>query len=123
LGFDYRLAMGVPDYWIKLTTPVPAERGLPHFSDVHIWNIKATGARRAFGVSAYPNAPLINFKFDNLDIQAATAGLIADAKDWAFSDINANDHGWQCSKSHQLHERHRTASGRGSSASDRTAGN
>ncbi len=78
----------VPDYWIKLTTPVPPEQGVPHFSNVHIWNIKATGARRAFSVSAYPNAPLVDFKFDHLDIQAATAGSIADAKDWTFSDIN-----------------------------------
>lgn len=77
----------VPDYWIKLTTPVPLEKGLPHFSDVHIWNIKATGVRRAFSVSAYPSAPLVNFKFDHLDIQAATAGSIADVKDWTFSDI------------------------------------
>jgi polygalacturonase len=77
----------VPDYWIKLTTPVPPEQGLPHFSDVHIWNIRATGARRAFSVSAYPNAPLVNFKFDHLDIQATSAGSIADAKDWTFSDI------------------------------------
>ena len=60
---------------------------MPHFSNVHIWNIKATGARRAFSVSAYPNAPLINFKFDHLDIQAASAGSIADAQDWTFSDI------------------------------------
>jgi len=77
----------VPDYWIKLTTPVPAEQGLPHFSNVHIWNIKATGARRAFSVSAYANAPLINFKFDHLDIQAANAGSIANAQDWVFSDV------------------------------------
>jgi polygalacturonase len=77
----------VPDYWIKLTTPVPPEQGLPHFSDVHIWNIKATGARRAFSVSAYPNAPLINFKFDHLDIQASSAGSIANVKDWTFSNI------------------------------------
>jgi polygalacturonase len=77
----------VPPYWITLTTKVPPEQGLPHFSNVHIWNIKATGARRAFSVSAYPNAPLIDFKFDHIDIQAATAGSIADAQDWTFSDI------------------------------------
>jgi polygalacturonase len=77
----------VPPYWITLTTKVPPEQGLPHFSNVHIWNIKATGARRAFSVSAYPNAPLINFKFDHIDIQAATAGAIANAQDWTFSDI------------------------------------
>jgi polygalacturonase len=77
----------MPPYWVPLTTPVPEAQGRPHFSDVHIWNIKATGARRAFSVSAYPDAPLINFKFDHIDIQAATAGSIADARDWTFSDI------------------------------------
>jgi hypothetical protein len=76
----------VPPYWIPLTTPVPDDKGLPHFSDVHIWNIKATGAKKAFNVSAYPNAPLVNFTIDHLDIQAATAGTIADAKDWKLSN-------------------------------------
>jgi polygalacturonase len=76
----------MPPYWVPLTTPVPAGQGLPHFSDVHIWNIKATGARRAFLVSAYPTALLTNFRFDHLDIQAAGAGSIADAKDWTFTD-------------------------------------
>lgn len=75
----------IPGYWRVLTTKVPADKGLPHFHDVHIWNIKATGARRAFSVSAYPDAPLVNFRFDHLDIAAQTAGSIADAKDWTFS--------------------------------------
>ncbi len=76
----------VPPYWIVLTTPVPEEQGLPHFSDVHIWNIKATGAKQAFRVSAYPNAPLVDFKLDHLDIEAQTAGTIANAKNWTMSD-------------------------------------
>ncbi|WP_213805838.1 glycosyl hydrolase family 28 protein [Granulicella sp. dw_53] len=76
----------VPPYWIPLTTPVPADKGLPHFSDVHIWNIKATGAKTAIQVAAYPNATLDNFRLDHLDIQAATAGTIADAKDWQLTD-------------------------------------
>jgi polygalacturonase len=76
----------VPPYWIPLTTPVPEEQGLPHFSNVHIWNIKATGAKRAFNVSAYPNAPLIDFKLDHLNIEAATAGTISNAKNWTLSD-------------------------------------
>jgi polygalacturonase len=76
----------VPPYWIPLTTPVPEEQGLPHFSDVHIWNIKATGAKKAFSVSAYPNAPLVNFKLDHLDIEALTAGTITDAKNWTLTD-------------------------------------
>jgi polygalacturonase len=76
----------VPAYWKTLTTKVPPEQGLPHFDDVHIWNIKATGAKQAFNVSAYPNATLDNFRLDHLDIEAQTAGVIANAKNWTFAD-------------------------------------
>jgi polygalacturonase len=76
----------VPSYYKVLATPVPEAQGLPHFRDVHIWNIKATGARQAFNVSAYPNAPLENFRLDHLDIDAATAGTIANAKNWVLAD-------------------------------------
>src|SRR5580692_12561140 len=76
----------VPPYWVTLTTPVSEAQGLPHFRDVHIWNIKATGAKKAFEVSAYPNATLDNFRLDHLDIEAATAGTIANAKNWTLAD-------------------------------------
>ena len=76
----------IPPYWVTLTTKVPEQQGLPHFSDVHIWNIKATGAKTAFNVSAYPNATLDNFRLDHLDIEAATAGTIANSKNWSITD-------------------------------------
>jgi lysophospholipase L1-like esterase len=76
----------VPPYYKVLATPVPPDRGLPHFSDVHIWNIKATGARTAFNISAYPNAALDNFRLDHLDIEARTAGTIANAKNWNITE-------------------------------------
>jgi polygalacturonase len=79
-------AKNVPTYWITLTTKVPEQQGLPHFSDVHIWNIKATGATQAFSVRAYPNATLDNFRLDHLDLEAKTAGFIANARNWIFSD-------------------------------------
>jgi polygalacturonase len=75
-----------PPYWVVLTTKVPEAQGLPHFSDVHIWNIKAVGAKAAFNVSAYPAATLDNFRIDHLDIQAATAGTIANAEKWTLTD-------------------------------------
>jgi polygalacturonase len=75
-----------PPYWKVLTTQVPEAQGLPHFKDVHIWNIHATGAKTAIQVAAYPNAPLVDFHLDHLDIQAQTAGTIADAKDWTLDD-------------------------------------
>jgi lysophospholipase L1-like esterase len=76
----------VPPYYKVLATPVSPQQGLPHFSDVHIWNIKASGATTAFNVSAYPDAPLENFRLDHLDIQAKTAGTIANAKNWNITD-------------------------------------
>jgi polygalacturonase len=74
-----------PPHYITLTTKVPEDKGLPHFSDVHLWNIKATGAKQAFNVAAYPNATLDNFRIDHLNIEAATAGTIANAKNWSMT--------------------------------------
>jgi polygalacturonase len=78
----------IPSYWVTLTTKVPEEQGLPHFINVHIWNIKATGAKSAFNVAAYPNATLDDFRLDHLDIEAATAGTIANSKNWTLTDSN-----------------------------------
>lgn len=75
-----------PDYWRAIAAHVPEEKGLPHFSDVHIWNIKATGAKTAILVSAYPQAPLENFRIDHLDIEAQSAGTISDTRNWQMSD-------------------------------------
>ena len=78
----------MPAYWKVLATPVPDEQGRAHFHDVHIWNIKATGAKTAFQVDAFPQLPVDDFRLDHLTIQAQTAGHIADAKGWKFSDIS-----------------------------------
>ena len=75
-----------PAYYKALATPVPESQGIPHFHDVHIWNIKATGAKKIFDVTAYPSAPLERFSLDHFQVQALTAGEISNAKDWKFSD-------------------------------------
>ncbi|ADV82521.1 glycoside hydrolase family 28 protein [Terriglobus saanensis] len=77
-----------PPYWTVLSTEVPAEKGIARFRDVHIWNIKATGAKTAFEVSAYPQVPLDRFVLDHLQIAAQTAGHISNAHDWKFSDLS-----------------------------------
>jgi polygalacturonase len=76
----------VPPYYYVLATHVPEDKGLPHFADVHIWNIQATGAKTAILVSAYPNATLDNFKIDHLEIEAKTAGSISNARNWQMTD-------------------------------------
>lgn len=80
----------VPAYYKVLATPVPPARGLAHFRNVHIWNLKATGAKRAFDVSASAQAPLVNFVLDHVAIEAHTAGSVADAQHWTFSHVAVN---------------------------------
>jgi polygalacturonase len=75
----------VPDYWRVLLAPVSPEKGLPHFRDVHISYVHATGAQQAFTVSAYPEAPLQDFEFKDIYIEAKTAGSIRDAQNWSFA--------------------------------------
>jgi polygalacturonase len=77
-----------PAYYKVLATPVPEAQGLPHFRNVRIWNLKAAGAREAFNVSAYPQAPLEDFTFAHIDIEAKTAGIIANAKNWKMENMN-----------------------------------
>src|SRR5207248_3088142 len=69
------------DYYKILTTPVPEEKGIAYFHDVHIWNIKATGAKMVFDVAGNPKKPVEHFEIDHLDVQAGTAGHISAARD------------------------------------------
>lgn len=79
-----------PEYYKTLTSPVPEEQGLAHFHDVHIWNIKATGAKLVFDVNGNPKAPVERFKIEHVEAQAASAGHIAYARDWTFRDLKLN---------------------------------
>jgi polygalacturonase len=78
-------ATNVPPHWKVMATPVPKEKGIARFRDVKIWNIKATGAKAAFEVAAFAEAPLQRFQFDQLDIEAKSGGYIDDAQDWRFA--------------------------------------
>ncbi|GGH00891.1 glycoside hydrolase family 28 protein [Silvibacterium dinghuense] len=76
-----------PSYWKTLVQPVPAEQGLPHFSDVHIWNIEAKHAKTAIAIAAYPNAKLERFRLDHLHLEAQKAGHIDNADDVSLQDV------------------------------------
>ena len=81
-------AKDVPAYWRVLTAHVPEEKGLPHFSNVHIWNVDATDARTAISIGAYPNAKLVGFHIDHIHVAAAKAGHIDDTSGLVMSDID-----------------------------------
>lgn len=77
-----------PPYWKVLTERVPEDKGLPHFSGVHIWNIEATGAHNAMELSAYPNAKLSGFQIDHIQISSQAAGHIEDTDNLTLNDID-----------------------------------
>lgn len=77
-----------PAYYKVLTTPVSPEQGLEHVHDIHIWNIKATGAKMVFDVNGNPAAPILRFQLDHFDVTSASAGHISNARDWTFRDMN-----------------------------------
>jgi polygalacturonase len=75
-----------PPYWTALATPVSADKGMAHVDDVRISHIEGT-AKTAFEVDAYAQAPLIHFTFSEIDLHVQTAGHIADAADWTFTNV------------------------------------
>jgi hypothetical protein len=83
----------VPAYWHTLAQTVPPEKGLPHLRNVRISNLRATEAEQAFSVVSYPNAPVQDLTFTNLEIHAQRAGTIRNAENWKFIDtrIDAAD--------------------------------
>ncbi|HSY20461.1 MAG TPA: glycosyl hydrolase family 28 protein [Candidatus Acidoferrales bacterium] len=85
----------IPVHWKTLMEPVvPAERGVPEFTDVHFSNITVAGAKTAILANAFKAKPLLGFTWTNVVIEAGTAGKINNATDWGMNKlvIRATDH-------------------------------
>ena len=52
-----------------------------------ISGLKSTGAQRAFAVSSYADSPLVDFEFKDIEIEAKTAGTIANSQGWKMADM------------------------------------
>ena len=77
----------IPPVWKILATKVPPDQGIPHFRNITIENVEATGAKTGLKASAYPEAPIENVTLRHIHIQAQAAGSIANAKDWKGKDV------------------------------------
>lgn len=84
----------LPDHWKKILHKVePAEKGIPHFKDVYISNIKVTGAKKAINAIGLKESTMQNFHFDGVNIESGTAGDVqfAQAWEWKNSQIVTQD--------------------------------
>jgi polygalacturonase len=77
-----------PAHWHVLLTKVePAERGIPEFHNLRISNVKVTNAGTAFIANAYVEKPMRNITFENVTIEAKSAGRLTNCKDWTMKDV------------------------------------
>ena len=90
-GYDINT---VPEHWKKMLQPVDPEKGIPHFKDVYISDIKVDGARKAIFADGLKQEPLKNFHLTNVNITANTAGSIKNASNWSFNNVSiqSKDH-------------------------------
>lgn len=77
------LAHAAP-HWFTLSAPVSPEQGRTQVQGVRIERLTARGAEVAFEVDAYDVAPLRDFRFTALDIEARRGGHLQDIQGWHF---------------------------------------
>jgi polygalacturonase len=78
----------LPAHWKAMLTKVDPEKGLPHFRDVVISNVKVQNAKVAISAEGQPNSLLEGMTLDNMTMTAATAGGLSYAKDWIIKNVN-----------------------------------
>lgn len=84
-GYNYD---SIPAHWKTMLHKVePPEKGVPHFKDVYVSDIKVKYAKKAFNASGYEKSILENFNFKNVHVFAADAGEINYAQNWKLDNV------------------------------------
>lgn len=83
----------IPAHWKTMLQKVDPAKGIPHFKNIYISNIKAVGVKRVINAAGLSESFLENFNFDKIDIEANTMGTIDFAKGWKItnSKLKATD--------------------------------
>lgn len=76
---------GYPAHWDVLTAKVAPEQGLPRARGVRIERMTVRRAEQAITLDAYAAAPLEDFSFEAVDIEAVTAGFVRNARQVRFT--------------------------------------
>ncbi|QNH63518.1 glycoside hydrolase family 28 protein [Hymenobacter sediminicola] len=79
----------LPEHWKKMLAKVePVERGTPHFRNVRISNLRATGAGEAISAEGLAVSLLENFTLENISITGKKAGKIDFAQGWSVKGLD-----------------------------------
>jgi polygalacturonase len=84
-GYNYG---DIPAHWkVMLEKVEPEEKGIPHFRNIFISNIRAENAETAIDAVGLENAYLEGFSFSNVEISARKGGMISYGKDWIMMNV------------------------------------
>lgn len=72
----------IPAVWKTLLQKVEPEKGRPHFENVYVKNVVANNVQQAIQATGLKEAPLKNFHFEKVVINAAKAGSVTLAEGW-----------------------------------------
>ncbi|MBC8084532.1 MAG: glycoside hydrolase family 28 protein, partial [Hymenobacter sp.] len=79
----------LPAHWKAMLTKVePADKGIPHFRDVRITNVRVKNAKVAISAEGQPNSMLENMTLDNITMTAQTAGGVNYGTGWSVKNVN-----------------------------------
>ena len=85
-GYSYD---SLPKHWKVLLTKVePAEKGIPHYKDVYVSDIKAVGVKKIVNASGMKESMLQNFHFNNVSVQGNSAGVVDFGEGWVFDNVS-----------------------------------
>jgi polygalacturonase len=78
----------IPVHWKKMLTHVePKEKGIPKIQNIYLYNVKATGAKKAIAANGLKASTLKNFSFKDIVIETQDAGVIDFAENWSFDNV------------------------------------
>ena len=78
----------IPVHWKVILQKVSPERGLPHFRNVFLNNLKGTVRGSAFAVTANQESLAENFSLTGIEADALSSGKISFARGWKLKDVN-----------------------------------
>jgi len=78
----------LPVHWKVILEKVePEEKGIPHFRNIFISNVKAENAETAIDAVGLESSRFENFNFTNVEISARKGGRISWGKDWTMRNV------------------------------------
>jgi polygalacturonase len=84
-GYRYE---DIPAHWkVMLEKVEPEEKGIPHFKNIFISNIKAENAETAIDAVGLENSHLEDFNFANVEISARKGGRINYGDNWTLRNV------------------------------------